>query len=362
MELRFNPLDPLFFRNGRPFTAGEETWADSIFPPNPSVLYGALRTALATVTGKETSFVDVNTRFGPNIAKVLRLYYLLDGISYYSLPLDYAYNKDKPQELQKLEKANKEYGLNLSKAINRKSIVSPEKNQGLKLVFNSFDRSTTFEDGIIAESALLHYLNNEAREISSKRLRDYVCEEPKVGIGRDDASHSVDEGLLYRVGMQRLKGLQLGMTIDPIEGFNANDFNHRQVRLGGEGKIAEINSVSASSFHFDVKEVILKPGYFKLYFATPAIINNESLMPLLGISATLMGAIIGKSISIGGYDMVENKPKTMYKAIPAGSVFYYQTDESPEALSALQGKSFSDVRKEEGFGIAYLGNFTPTTK
>ena len=45
MIIQIDPLDTLFFRNGKPFTMGEETWADAVFPPYPSVVYGALRSA-----------------------------------------------------------------------------------------------------------------------------------------------------------------------------------------------------------------------------------------------------------------------------------------------------------------------------
>ena len=45
MILELQPLDTLFFRDGKPFNKGEETWADAIFPPFPATIYGALRTA-----------------------------------------------------------------------------------------------------------------------------------------------------------------------------------------------------------------------------------------------------------------------------------------------------------------------------
>ena len=40
------PNDPLFFRDSRPFTAGETDFATGIFPPMPSTLYGAVRSWL----------------------------------------------------------------------------------------------------------------------------------------------------------------------------------------------------------------------------------------------------------------------------------------------------------------------------
>jgi len=44
MLAKITPLDIVFFRDGKPFSWGEETWAGGIFPPYPSTIYGALRT------------------------------------------------------------------------------------------------------------------------------------------------------------------------------------------------------------------------------------------------------------------------------------------------------------------------------
>ena len=45
MVIKINPLDTLFFKDGKPFSMGEETWASGLFPPYPGVIYGAIRTA-----------------------------------------------------------------------------------------------------------------------------------------------------------------------------------------------------------------------------------------------------------------------------------------------------------------------------
>ena len=45
MQIQIDPLDTLFFRDGKPFTMGEDSWASGIVPPYPSVIYGALRSA-----------------------------------------------------------------------------------------------------------------------------------------------------------------------------------------------------------------------------------------------------------------------------------------------------------------------------
>ncbi|HEC25711.1 MAG TPA: hypothetical protein ENI54_06865, partial [bacterium] len=45
MIVEIDALDTLFFRDGKPFTMAENRWADTVFPPFPSVIYGALRSA-----------------------------------------------------------------------------------------------------------------------------------------------------------------------------------------------------------------------------------------------------------------------------------------------------------------------------
>ena len=62
-SLLLNPTDTIFFRDGRPFNMGEDTYAQGIFPPPPSVLYGALRTAYmaANLSGEKLSVLITRT-------------------------------------------------------------------------------------------------------------------------------------------------------------------------------------------------------------------------------------------------------------------------------------------------------------
>ena len=43
MIIEISALDTLFFRDGKPFSMGENHWTNSIFPPNMSTVYGADR-------------------------------------------------------------------------------------------------------------------------------------------------------------------------------------------------------------------------------------------------------------------------------------------------------------------------------
>ena len=48
MRLFIEPTEPLLFRTGRPFDAGQNTFAESLFPPTPETLQGAVRAAIAS--------------------------------------------------------------------------------------------------------------------------------------------------------------------------------------------------------------------------------------------------------------------------------------------------------------------------
>src|SRR5207247_2744665 len=52
MRIFIEPTEPLLFRTGRPFNAGENNFAETVFPPTPETLQGALRAMIAAQWGK----------------------------------------------------------------------------------------------------------------------------------------------------------------------------------------------------------------------------------------------------------------------------------------------------------------------
>ena len=57
MRLFLRPNDGLFFRDGRPFSSGQQTEGYSIFPPLPSTLMGAIRSAYIAQEGGLIDFM-----------------------------------------------------------------------------------------------------------------------------------------------------------------------------------------------------------------------------------------------------------------------------------------------------------------
>lgn len=360
MELKLNALDTLFFRDGKPFARGDETWADSNFPPNPSVLYGAMRTALATVEEKQIPFVKIQAELGKDKFSILGIYYKIDGSNYLPLPLDFV--EYKPEDDRKFDK-KKPHEVNLLQISPRKSIVSKRKDF-LKYLLHpkGLRQAENLEGGLITSTELNAYLSGYKSSASALILSDFLKSESKIGIGRDDSTRVAEEGLLYRVDLKRLDGVEM-RVISEAKGFSQTDLDKSIVNLGGEMKLVQIKAVGRDVL--DINEPKLEKGAFKIYFSTPAIFTKKGWQPDLerfGIKASLVAACIGKPLSIGGFDIRENEPKPMLKAVPSGSVYYYETEEDTAKIIAnLHGKSLSDVMPEQGYGVAFVAKFNSPT-
>ncbi len=76
-----------------------------------------------------------------------------------------------------------------------------------------------------------------------------------------------------------------------------------------------------------------------------------------GLKFEFLTAAIGKFKPISGFDINRGKIKNSYKAVPEGSVYYLKTDEKDlfKIKSIFESESISDLYKNEGFGLAYIG-------
>lgn len=356
MNIGINALDTLFFRDGKPFSMGEESWADGIFPPYPSVLYGALRTWY--IMNKEARINQELLDESGEIVLRGVMYQLLGNI-YLPLPMDFVEPKGKMADQMAKEEQNKEYHvIKLSRYEN--ATLGNYPLTTLLMPPSEVKEVSSFDNGLMDLDSFKQYLEGTLEEYdSAKKMSDIAPSEPKVGIGRDDSTATADDGKLYRVGMRRLQDLELLLELDlPKDEVQPTS---RFLKLGGEGKVAVFRDQGRTgrSGRIDRSTIDLKEKQFKLYLATPALFKNgwRPNLGKFGIKANLIAAAIGKPQYVGGFDMVKRKAKPMLKAVPAGSVFYFETEDSPEMIiEKLQGVSVSDFLPEQGFGIAYTGN------
>lgn len=356
MIAEISALDTLFFRDGKPFSRGEETWADGVFPPYPSVIYGALRTYY--IAHHESPCSGETIKESENIV-IRDIQYLISDENtknkvdnYLPMPLDMA----EPESNTKGRE--KEYEVI---RLSLKKIDDLVSNHPFKLLLLPPEGQIveTVGDGLIQRDDLVVYLGDAKTEFKIKKVSDHVKSEPKTGIGRDDYTHTASDALLYRVGMRRPKNFQILVEFDWPSQRAALETDNFLIKLGAENKVAKVNK-RRRSFRIQPEEITLKSNRFKLYLSTPAIFENGWMPDLAkhGINAQLVAAAVGKPLYIGGFDMEKGKPKPMYRAVPAGSVYFYETSDDVDAIKAqLFGKAISDKMPEQGFGIAYLGNW-----
>lgn len=344
MNIRITALDTLFFKDGKPFSMGDETWADGIFPPPPSVIYGALRTAFFGENISELSKANEDNDPTLNL-HLLNLCYSIGGTKYYPSPRDLVLEgKDKKLHLLSLS----------SKKLVSNYLMDSHFTTGIKNVESA-------DDYLISNTNLIEYLNGKAG-FGGVPINEIVTSEPKIGIGRDRSTRTASEGKLYRVGMRRLessKREKLSLEVE-FDGFTLSDSGC--LKLGAEGKVSHYsNSEDANGIGFPFVEA-QEVKKFKIYLLTPAFFENgsepdlkkEPWSKLSGIK--LISAANGKPISIGGFDMKKRIPKEMMKAVPAGSVYYFESaDDASGFIKEIHGKSISEYRDKEGFGICYVG-------
>lgn len=359
MKIRIKALDTLFFRDGRPFNMGDESWATGIFPPPPSVLYGVLRSAFLSQAG----FNERNiARSGKLIIRQLFLERESDGELLFWAPYDCVV-KDKNDRRRKegflLQLQDRKAVANYDERLSHQ-LVAPKGEDGRRLEVETLGGG----EYLVSQADFKGYLQRQAppEEIS---ISKYISMEPKIGIGRSNKTRVSAESQLYRVGMQRLAGTgKGGEKINLIIEFEGIELaSEGLLKIGGEGKSAAYESCDED---FALPSPGLSGGLFKLYLATPALFANGWLPDWLdekgigtyaGLELRLIAAAIGKPLSIGGFDIKKKTPKPMLKAVPVGSVYYFRLlAGNPEAVvSAFHQKCISDFKPEEGFGLSFLG-------
>jgi CRISPR-associated protein Cmr3 len=351
--IQLEALDTLFFKDGKPFSMGEDTQAEGQFPPSPSVIYGALRSAyIAQNLENGTHTLDELIALSENLI-ITNIVYKYDTNICYPLPLDYAERKSKENEAVCLKLT--------------KNTFSGVEQQFL-CIANEYVEQVN--DGLIESSQFGSYLDGGINTFEIKKWSKLITNESKYGNSRNNETRSTsdDDGNVYRVGMRRLESSDYEKLRIIIEYDFTESIKLGLVKLGAEGKVAIINK--------DDSEIItalnFSDKYFKIVLLSPALFvggsePSHNLFNELGYEIKVLTKVVGKSIKIGGWDMVSKQPKQMLSAAPSGSVYYYEitNDKTVRQLNDDLAKvhSISDYRQKEGFGLYRIANlhFNPIT-
>lgn len=373
MQILIQPLDPLFVRDGKSFSMGEDVTAQSLFPPPPSTFYGAVRSAYFSSHPKLFDYERLNTKEDPTISFAIRGIYLFDNEIeqfIFPTPLDLVVQDNSNDGRAHLLKMK---DIDFYSNYPFRTVLAPPNENGLY---------QSVEGMYITESELEAYLSGPEKEQDASYFLikgdSIVKTETKVGVAIDSRTGTAEESKLYRIGMKRLnKQYRFFLHFDGLDGLGEEGM----LRLGGEGKIAAYTTtlIQPPQFVWDGNPGAIpidKRGnqLFKLYFATPSYFTNGWLPSWIdpetmegeyqGIQLELVTAVVGKHLSLGGFDMKSRYPKAMRRFIGAGSVYYFSVNEKymQQVYSMFHNQCVSDEPIEEkvpysqqGFGLCYVG-------
>lgn len=390
----FRALDRLFFRDGRPMSQGEMSWVESQFPPTGRTLQGAIRTAVIRSQGE--SFDRFREKVSPlnpvlgdagslGALKLTGPFLSRGGELLFPAPLDLLRAKEGGF-------ARLDVDLIAGVSCDLGQVCLPRApGPGFK----------TLGDRYITKVAMADYLAGDIgglREPSGPKdgsgtvWRLYaenpdgpglVDREQKIGLARDDGRRTADEGKLYSIAFCRPRtGVALSVLVEGLEDALHPPDSWVQP-LGGEAKLAELEIQPVNGSVMPARPALQPVGdtvRFRIVFTTPALFSTDGTSWLppgfsresgngpevwsgtlkwqeYELKLEVVSACIGKPVKVGGWDLVNRKPRPLTCHLPAGSVLFCRAP----AASLNQVEQLHDAKlgrgTEYGFGHTLIGTW-----
>lgn len=397
MWIFIQPTDVWLFRDGRPFSAGSEHRARSLFPPTPSTMQGAVRAralaesgvslrdfaweqkepltqrVAADIGSPNNGYGKLQLR-GPMVACVEQ-----SGsppTPYLPAPADVMKANRKPLVLKPLA---------ISPFTN--NLPLDGQNKLLTLWHKSPDLREEYNDLWLRADELREYLEHQALTLpdnveEERRLFD---RESRFHVGIDSSIKRPRDGdaggHLFQVEFIRPRdGVGLLLEVGTTSGGALPDFPERGLlQLGGEGRSAFYEKVADPPPIDDhTRKPALDSGQFKVVFVTPAYFeegwrpaNGDWGRFFNGANLRLVSAAFNRAQSIGGAradlkSQSEDKgsgvsfQKPIRRFIPAGSVFFFKADgpviykDQPVTETPRGEADFGQI----GYGQILIGRWT----
>ena len=408
MWLFIQPNDAIFLRDGRAFDAGGNLYAGNLFPPYPSGCYSMIRTLLVhqvstTVDYSKNNFfnavpeeykallgnIDQKGNLsvkGPLIGKKD------DAISLYiPAPADLYYKK--PEDIKDdvdwyLLQPKKDHLLNDFSDLDMPFLESGFSNDALH-------KELKPAEYYLAGGALKKYLEGQTSNshlmTAPINQNDITAKlwvsEPSTIIEREDSNLTAKKHQLAYPEFTRMKedtGLVLQVSDDLASHFK----DVHIARLGGENRMCHVSKGEIRPI-VDTQKIIdriLDTGRFKVFLLTPGFFRHNGyypdfLTPPSGYlpegewhvnghtkKVRLITIAVQRVLRIGGWNLAKGVPKTMVKAVPAGTVYYFEmVDFAPNkdkdwitslVQSAFPGTLPGDIDYcKQGFNTFFTGGW-----
>lgn len=356
------PRDVWMFRDSKPFAAGQNFVARSMFPPTPQTMQGVLRThyleanavdfhayarrqvdqrILETVGGPATHGVPADIGElkikGPFVAK------RTDGKieRWYPAPLDLLWNKQ-----------NGTYALLRPADTEPNFYTEPPFSDWRPL----FGGGTGFKetDRWMTQQQFDAYLRGDTAGLGTLAEETSLFQfEERPGLSIDPQRRTNAKSLYYRAKFVRPQdGVGLLVHVSPDLFSDAAG----PIAIGGESRFGNYSVVSAVD-----NNVVAQAGRLRVILLTPAYFaegvfpRDHDWSPWVG-SGRLVSYVVGKPQYISGWDVARNEAKPLRHYVPAGSVFFFED-------ASWQGKPFTERLDGDvdfaaiGYGNAAVGTW-----
>lgn len=360
--LRFDPLDSLFFRDGRPYTQGEseQVGVTSQFPPTPATMVGAVRAAAARSLGWAG-----HGAWSDDIKQVLG-----DGESLGSLRFrgpvlvrggDMLFPA--PANLMRAEAGTRTALLrpgparecDLGQAIRLPVLPDDARGEGWKQACTAWLTGHSLQAVLGAEPPKPDAL------IDQEHLWSH---EARVGIVRNAKTRTTDEGALYSPQYVRLQStVGLGLWAGGLSQDTIDRLVQASHPLGGESRSTWITQVHNSPPWPTMPKTLHQDGDELLYsvIVLSPLPLMESLLPnqsVPGLPGSLVSASLPRPIMLGGWDSLKRRPIALKPHLPGGSVLFMRTKAPDEsAVRALHGTCVGG-RPAWGYGLIAIGTWS----
>jgi CRISPR-associated protein, Cmr3 family len=369
-SLVIQPHDVLLFRDGKPFSAGTDIRARSLFPPTPFTIQGTIRARILFSSGvSPADYVQGTT---PAAQKLRNLIGSPQGsygqlrlkgpflakqengrwVRYFPLPADIVRLGGSYRLLQPLK--DSPWQSNLPANLQTPWIQTTEHPEEAR--------------GWISEEELGRYLQGKA-PTKVHEESEFVEREHRFGIAMERGRRTVRESYLYLAEFLRLKE-GVAFWID-VEGLSETDLGGKTgfLQLGGEARAAyyEVRESGLGSLLSPPNPL---PDRFKVVLLTPAwfsggwVPQDGDWGQFFNGSVQLISAIVPRYQAIGGAYVDEQRrrgafQKPLRRFVPAGSVYFFEHD----GTASWAGKPFTGTPLGEGnygqigFGICVIGEW-----
>lgn len=370
-QLFIEPSDVWLFRDGRPFAAGTDRRAASVFPPFPSVTAGVLRTAYLLAKGidptdfKNGKSVDAKQAIGsPNDVDYGRLHirgpFLAEAdaegnvIRYYPTPADLYVRKSL---------RTNDYTCHLPKLLPTAGAAAnwPLDTLAAQTLWldqrNSDEYKVENAKGWLTAGEMKNYLSNNVANIKIVENEELFANEERLGIELGNGKTTV-EGMLYTVGFTRThwtheRRVGLSLEVDGADWLADSG----TLSMGGERRVGHYYEATIAA------PITYATGpRLRVYFATPACFE-DGWQPVWSNyfdgDPQLVAAAVNQPLTMAGYDLANNQHKQARRFVPAGSVYYLKSSANIQLKQDENGipVGVSDFGAQIGFGQVLIGGW-----